>query len=62
MLEPGQASNHSKEVMKKKPDNTKLEKLEFTLQEIWEAMRGNVWRNKKKYRRKTKHRDSGTWG
>jgi len=46
--------------MKKKPDNTKLEKLEFTLQEIWEAMRGNVWRNKKKYRRKTKHqhRDS----
>ena len=35
----------------------KLEMVVFTIQEQWEAMRGNVYRNRKKYRRKKKHRN-----
>ena len=42
--------------MKKKHEDTKLVKHTFTLQEIWAAMRGNVYKNKKKYQRKPKHR------
>ena len=40
--------------MKSKEPN-KLEMVVFTIQEQWEAMRGNVYRNRKKYRRKKKH-------
>lgn len=35
----------------------KLQKAEFTIQEIWQAMRGNVYKNKKKYTRKKKHKN-----
>jgi hypothetical protein len=35
----------------------KLQKTEFTIQEIWQAMRGNVYKNKKKYTRKNKHKN-----
>jgi hypothetical protein len=35
----------------------KLQKTEFTIQEIWQAMRGNVHKNKKKYTRKNKHKN-----
>jgi hypothetical protein len=38
-------------------ENKKLQKTEFTIQEIWQAMRGNVQKNKKKYNRKTKHKN-----
>jgi hypothetical protein len=36
---------------------TKLEKVQFTIQEIWQAMRGNVQKSKKQYTRKNKHKD-----
>lgn len=39
----------------KKPKDT-LQKTEFTIQEIWQAMRGNVHKSKKQYTRKTKHK------
>ena len=35
---------------------TKLEKVQFTIQEIWQAMRGNVQKSKKQYTRKNKHK------
>ena len=38
-------------------ENKKLQKTQFTIQEIWQAMRGNVQTNKKKYNRKTKHKN-----
>ncbi len=37
----------------------KLEKITVTQQEIWEATRPNVYRNKKKYTRKNKHKSNG---
>ena len=36
--------------------NKKIKKIEMTLQEIWAAMRPNVYKNKKKYTRKSKHK------
>tara|TARA_R110000822_G_scaffold260823_1_gene385618 strand:+ start:143 stop:319 length:177 start_codon:yes stop_codon:yes gene_type:complete len=41
--------------MKKK--ETKLEKIQFTIQEIWQAMRGNIQKSKKQYTRKDKHKN-----
>ena len=35
---------------------TKLQKTQFTIQEIWQAMRGTIQKSKKKYTRKDKHR------
>jgi hypothetical protein len=35
----------------------KLEVITVTQQEIWEATRPNVYRNKKKYVRRSKHKD-----
>lgn len=35
----------------------KLEKITVTQEEIWMATRPNVYRNKKKYVRKSKHKD-----
>ncbi len=37
---------------------TKLEKVQFTIQEIWQAMRGNVQKSKKQYTRKNKHKNT----
>ena len=34
----------------------KLETIEITMQEIWQATRPNVYKNKKKYTRKAKHK------
>jgi len=39
----------------KNKDN-KLQKTQFTMQEIWQAMRGNIYKNKKQYSRKEKHK------
>ena len=36
----------------------KIEKVELTIQEWQQATRGNVYRNRKKYTRKKKHRNS----
>ncbi len=33
-----------------------MQKISVSLQDIWDAMRGNVERNKKKYYRKKKHK------
>ncbi len=33
-----------------------MKKIEVTMQEIYEAMRPNVYRNRRKYTRKTKHK------
>ena len=41
--------------MMKKTKNT-LQKTEFTIQEVWQAMRGNVHKSKKQYTRKAKHK------
>jgi len=41
-----------------KNKDTKLQKVELTMQEIWQAMRGNVYKNKKKYTRKDKHKNN----
>ena len=38
-------------------NETKLEKTQFTMQEIWQAMRGNVHKSKKQYTRKSKHKN-----
>ncbi len=40
--------------MRNKP--TKLERVELSLQEIWQATRPLVQRNRKKYRRNKKHK------
>jgi hypothetical protein len=37
-------------------ENKKLQKTQFTIQEIWQAMRGNVYKSKKHYSRKNKHK------
>ena len=34
----------------------KLQNVKLTLQEIWAATRPNVYQNKKKYTRKSKHK------
>ena len=39
-----------------KTNNNKLKKTQFTIQEVWMAMRGNVYKSKKTYTRKTKHK------
>jgi hypothetical protein len=39
-----------------KKENKKLQKIQFTIQEIWQAMRGNVHKSKKQYNRKDKHK------
>lgn len=39
-----------------KKENKKLQKMQFTIQEIWQAMRGNVHKSKKQYNRKDKHK------
>ena len=48
-----------------KPSNTnytmnkknKIQTTQFTMQEIWMAMRGSVQKSKKEYTRKTKHKN-----
>ncbi len=37
-------------------NNNKLHTKTYTLQEIWMCTRPNVYRNKKKYTRKSKHK------
>ena len=39
-----------------KKENKKLQKTQFTIQEIWQAMRGNVHKSKKQYTRTKKHK------
>ncbi len=39
-----------------KEKDKKLIKTEFTQQEIWQVMRGNVHKSKKDYKRKSKHK------
>jgi hypothetical protein len=39
--------------------NNKMKKIEVTQQEIWDATRPNVYKNKKKYTRKNKHKKGG---
>lgn len=39
--------------------NRRLKVTQFTIQEIWDAMKPKVQRNKKKYTRKDKHKKSG---
>ena len=41
----------------KKGRSTKLQRVSVTLKDIHDAMRGNVYKNRKKYTRKTKHRN-----
>lgn len=33
-----------------------MKKIEATMREIWDAMRPNVYRNRKRYTRKEKHK------
>lgn len=40
--------------------NIKLQKIEVTLQEVRMATRPNVYKNKKKYTRKSKHKEQYT--
>jgi len=37
-------------------ENKKLVKIEITIQEIWDASKTKIVRNRKKYFRKTKHK------
>jgi hypothetical protein len=37
----------------------KLKKIVVTQREIWDATRPNVYKNKKKYTRKSKHKNKG---
>jgi len=37
---------------------SKLKKIVVTQQEIWDGTRPNVYKNKKKYTRKTKHKNN----
>lgn len=39
----------------KSEDVKKLKQIQVTQQEIWDAMKPNVYKNKKKYTRKKKH-------
>lgn len=41
-------------------DRKGLQHISVTMQEIWEAMRPNVYKNKKKYNRKKKHKKDGS--
>ena len=36
---------------------SKLTRVQLTMQEIWDAMKPKVQKNKKKYTRKTKHKN-----
>lgn len=40
--------------MKDNKNTTKLQKMQFTMQEIWQAMRSDVHTSKKQYTRKNK--------
>jgi hypothetical protein len=40
--------------MKNNKNTTKLQRVQFTIQEIWQALRGDVHKSKKKYTRKNK--------
>jgi len=40
-----------------KKQEHKLQQTQFTIQEIWQAMRGNVYKSKKQYTRKDKHKN-----
>tara|TARA_B110000259_G_scaffold64654_1_gene76279 strand:+ start:5282 stop:5431 length:150 start_codon:yes stop_codon:yes gene_type:complete len=40
--------------MKDNKNSTKLQKVQFTIQEIWQALRGDVHKSKKQYTRKNK--------
>ena len=40
-----------------KNKENKLEKVQFAIQEIWQAMRGNIQKSKKQYTRKNKHKN-----
>ena len=37
----------------------KMKKIKVTMQEIYDAMKPSVHKNKKKYTRKTKHKNNG---
>ena len=37
-----------------------IKKIKVTMKEIYDAMRPNVYRNRKKYTRKTKHKNKKT--
>lgn len=37
-----------------------MEKIELTMQEIWQATRPIIQKNKKKYTRKSKHKNQNT--
>jgi hypothetical protein len=39
---------------------SKLEKIEVSMKEIYDAMKPNVYRNKKKYNRKKQKRDDNS--
>ena len=41
-------------------DRKGLQHISVTMQEIWDAMRPNVYKNKKKYSRKKKHKKDGS--
>jgi hypothetical protein len=43
----------------KKTMKATFEKIELTLQEIWAATRPNVYKSKKTYSRKDKHKKKG---
>lgn len=45
--------------MEKNEDNKKLRVIQVTQGEIQDAMKHNVYRNKKKYYRKQKHKGKG---
>jgi hypothetical protein len=36
-----------------------MKKIQVTQQDIWNATRPNVYKNKKKYTRKSKHKNKG---
>ena len=38
-------------------DRKGLQHISVTMQEIWDAMRSNVYKSKKKYSRKNKHKN-----
>ena len=41
------------------PLSRSMKKIQVTMKEIYDAMRPSVQRNKKKYTRKTKHKNNG---
>ncbi len=42
--------------------NNKIQQIQVTIQDIWAASRSTIQRNKKKYNRKTKHKNSDKFG